>query len=148
MTGSTAWSFWSDMTKYFVCCECGRSCDGDLGFCPYCGSTEGYFMESETVPGVMSPEVQAEMGRVMFATMLALLPGLFDIYGLGHLVLRRYVRAGVFLACTAVLLYAKYVQDIPFVNEYMAYISIGIFIIHALDVYLIVNRKIKEMNFS
>lgn len=133
-----------DVHTVFVCAECGKITDPSLGFCAHCGSVNGRAVQ----PGVQQDGSPAPVfddstaKRAMFATMLALLPGLFDVFGLGHIAMGKYVRAALFLVCTALLMFFRFIHPLEGYSAYLDYASLGIFILQAVDVYLIVNRAL------
>ena len=83
-----------------VCTECGHVSDEDMEFCPRCGSIKGANIDEEQMPPgfkvVSSPSgtiiTRVDVRRIRLALMLALLPGIVDIFGLGHIVMGKYIR--------------------------------------------------------
>ena len=82
-----------------VCTECGRVNDEDSEFCFHCGSVKGANIDPELIPPqfrIVSNDrgtfiVRMDVRMVRIALLLALLPGILNIFGLGHLALRKYV---------------------------------------------------------
>ena len=99
-----------------ICTECGRVWDEDMDFCPHCGSTKGGNVDPELIPpqfkivnGPRGPYVaRVSVNRIRLALALALIPGIFDIYGLGHLIMGKYVRGIGFLCCSGLCYYEYY----------------------------------------
>lgn len=78
-----------------TCVRCGMELVEGGTFCPHCGSTQS----------VSAVRMRAnELSRMsLMAKMLALVPGIFNIFGLGHLLLRSYLRALVFMALSGAI---------------------------------------------
>ena len=117
----------------YVCPECGSQIPEDSDFCHVCGclKSKAYVFNddsssaqgtcprcgSETRPGEMFCErcgaplrVQSPFRfskRNATAMLLALIPGFVSIYGLGHLVLKEWIRGAMFLAMTALYWYMR-----------------------------------------
>ncbi|MBO4503076.1 MAG: zinc ribbon domain-containing protein [Candidatus Methanomethylophilus sp.] len=82
------------------CPYCGRDNDPDATFCGNCGKRIGDF---EYV-GDLNRPLTAKDFVIMLVT---LLPGAFNLFGLGHILLKRYSRAFVYLIISAVLIYMR-----------------------------------------
>ncbi len=82
------------------CPYCGRDNPPDATFCGTCGRRIGDFEYT----GYANRTLTAMDWVVMFVT---LLPGAFNIFGLGHVLVKRYSRAAVYLIISAVLLYIR-----------------------------------------
>ena len=115
----------------YVCPECGSQIDEDSDFCHVCGclkskayavgegTAEGVCPRcgNETLPGELfcgrcGYPLKAQppfsfSKRSVAAMMLALIPGFFSVYGLGHLVMKEWVRGAMFLAMTALYWYMR-----------------------------------------
>ena len=139
----------------FVCPECGMLMDDDADFCyrcgckrskaktfvddsirqtacPRCGAEihEGeMFCRSCGSPLDVSSPLKASTNSTV-AMFLALLPGFFSIYGLGHLVLKEWVRGAMFLAMTALYWYMRSSTGNTLL---LVVLSIGLFIYQARD---------------
>lgn len=117
-----------------VCIECGREIPEDMDFCPFCGNykTKALHFDSEGnfIPGVC-PSCGAELEegarfcikcgkptqvvyrrapvratkRGSLALVLGVVFGFLNIYGVGHLIMRKWSRGFMFLAITAILMY-------------------------------------------
>ncbi len=118
-----------------ICGECGREIPDGMDFCPYCGCLRskacciddsgrscavcpecghpiapgdqfcgscGAHLDHGATPVRMIPRMKKN-GNL--AIMLALLPGFFNIFGLGHLVMKQYSRGLMFLGISLVLWY-------------------------------------------
>ncbi len=120
--------------RYF-CGECGEEIPEDMEFCPVCGSYRekavitddsgsrltgcpscgAPFRSGDTYCASCgknlgnvnaSPPVTMEMQkRGIIAIILALGPGFFNIFGLGHIYLKQYSRGVMFLGISLVLWY-------------------------------------------
>ncbi|MDO5861248.1 MAG: zinc ribbon domain-containing protein [Thermoplasmata archaeon] len=116
----------------YVCSECGNEIDSDMDFCPACGcmrdkafvfDDKGYvsnvcpacgepYLPGDRYCGKCGTEIPDSVRPMMtpklrsngtLAIALALLPGFFNIFGLGHFVLKQYARGAMFLVMTLVL---------------------------------------------
>ena len=77
-----------------VCHVCGEPVKGGESFCTKCGAA--LVLERPMVPVKMD-------GRRIAALILATIPAFFNIFGLGHLVMKQWSRGFMFLAMTAVM---------------------------------------------
>ncbi len=84
-----------------VCPICGNKNAEDSEFCENCGRPLGDYGFS---PVRTSPLTAKDYLILAFA----LLPGAFNIFGLGHLLLKKYSRGLMYLVISAVLIYAIY----------------------------------------
>lgn len=84
-----------------VCPFCGNLNAEDAGFCDKCGRRLG---EYEFTPARKTP-----LGPKDYLIMAAaFLPGAFNIFGLGHLLLKKYSRGLMYLFISFVLIYLVY----------------------------------------
>lgn len=118
----------------FVCSECGKEIPEGMDFCPYCGCMKttalrfddnGNYAPSVCTncgapiedgaaycikcgSGVQQPVVPVRLTmrkNGMFALMLGLIFGIFNIFGIGHLLLKKWSRGLMFLAMGMVIFY-------------------------------------------
>ncbi|MGE0015330.1 MAG: zinc-ribbon domain-containing protein [Candidatus Methanomethylophilaceae archaeon] len=84
------------------CPNCGKPIEKDAKFCRHCGIETGSFPASgiPAAPHVFSPMVLRKNGALAMG--LAFLFGFLGIYGLGHLVLKKWSRGIMFLSMSAV----------------------------------------------
>lgn len=108
--------------------EC-PSCGGPLGpddlYCGRCGSRISTGTASQ---GVMRPRRNANL-----AIMLALIPGFFNVFGLGHFVLRQYSRGIMFLVISVVLWYLGGWKPFPS-SLLLTVLTICVFFYQAMDI--------------
>ena len=78
------------------CYRCGAPIQPGTEFCPDCGAP--------LIKEVITPQ---KAKRVTLAFFLALVPGFFDIFGLGHIALKDYPHAVMFLLISGLLFYFK-----------------------------------------
>lgn len=117
-----------------MCSECGKEVPDDMDFCPYCGSNKGFVVMGQNggfsftclscgasynpgdaycgscgtaLPSTDNLRVPMPTMRKngMAAFLLALIPGLFNVFGLGHLLMRSYARGAMFLVISLVVWY-------------------------------------------
>jgi len=118
-----------------ICGQCGTEIFDGEEFCYSCGNT------GEPIECVHEP---MNKQNEWIALLLALIPGIFDVFGLGQLYLRSYLKAGLFLAVSLVLYFAvpHYGVDkgtLPYLGMTMV-----IFLAQAMDVMNTI-RKRKQM---
>ncbi len=89
------------VTEKGVCPICGNKNAEDAEFCDNCGRSLG---EYEFNPVRTSPLTVKDY----LILAIALLPGAFNIFGLGHLLLKKYSRGLMYLIISIVLIYATY----------------------------------------
>ncbi len=140
----------------FICPECGSPIDDDADFCYRCGCKKSKAtvqfnngFQAGACPNCGAEVHEGEMfcrhcgsplnsasplkvdtnGTV--ALILALVPGFFSIYGLGHLYLKEWIRGGMFLAMSALYWYMRTSTGNTLL---LMLLSIGLFIYQALDI--------------
>ncbi len=143
----------------YVCPECGSQIPDDSDFCHVCGclKSKAYAFDddmssgqgtcprcgSETRPGEMFCErcgaplrVQSPFRfskRNATAMLLALIPGFFSIYGLGHLVLKEWIRGVMFLAMTALYWYMRLASGTN--GLILIFLSVALYIYQMSDLF-------------
>lgn len=114
-----------------MCGECGYEIPEGMDFCPHCGAQGRSYTVSDSgavitacpncgapySPGDMFcgkcgaslPKPAAMMPRMRkygnVAILLALIPGFFNVFGLGHILMRSYARGAMFLVMSLVVWY-------------------------------------------
>ena len=115
-----------------ICGECGWDIPDDMDFCPRCGSRATIEVGGQDGSAMMCPQCGtpftpgdsycgkcgAQLSRVVpmavrarmrkhanLALMVALIAGFFNVFGLGHLILRSYSRGVMFLVLSVVIWY-------------------------------------------
>ncbi|MBO4797924.1 MAG: zinc ribbon domain-containing protein [Candidatus Methanomethylophilaceae archaeon] len=152
----------------YICPECGSRIDENSDFCCRCGclKSKARVLDSGSVSGLKCPGCGAEVARgEMFcgncgsplnavsplnfdkssaiAFVLAFVPGLFSVYGLGHLFLREWIRGLMFLSMTGIYWYVVYASGRSLVIEI---ISIGIFLYQMMDIFRVsLIRRLKNV---
>lgn len=144
----------------WICSECGRIEQDDLDFCTGCGAVrekrsdgpvcmrcghaleEGEMQCGRCLRSDMISEM-AEDRRYFIALMLAVIPGMFQIFGLGHIFLGRWVKGAVLAAGSLVLMYlfgiydgnAQYIQ-------WLTVADVAIYTVQFLD--LLIARRLRQ----
>lgn len=110
-----------------VCPSCGKECGNDDLFCGNCGA-------QIPAPVYRAPSIN---GRGSIAIFLGLIPGFFNIFGIGHLILKQYSRGVMFLIMSLVLWYLNG-WNITNQNLFLSIVSIGLFIYQGMDLMRVV----------
>ena len=132
-----------------ICTECGRVHQEDLDFCPHCGSTKGGNVDPELIPPefkiVNGPKgayvVRQDVRRIRLALALALIPGVFDIFGLGHLLLGKYFRGLWYLCCSGIVYYERFTGYFGVESTYMFVITLALLIIQLFDIFHVIRKE-------
>lgn len=105
-----------------VCSECGAPVEDGALYCGRCG-TQRESAGEQSAPYFMMPPKPVKNGTLAIA--LSFLMGFFGIYGIGHLVMKRWSRGLMYLAMSAVIWYI-YIGSGSFVTAVMI-ISLFVF---------------------
>lgn len=110
------------------CTTCGKDIAPNDLFCQHCGAPITKVQMATFRPKMV------KYGWIGIA--LALIPGFFNIYGLGHLYFKRWTRAAMFLLMSAFMLYVKYggVELTVWTNLIFGIVSIAIYLMQAMEV--------------
>ena len=133
-----------------ICTECGHVSEEDMDFCPRCGSKKGTNLDEGQIPPqfkvVQRPTgtviVKLNVMKLRAALFLALLPGIVDVFGLGHLVMGKYLRGILFLSCSAFYYYEKYIGYFGLSYWQLFGFSMAIFVIQTLDIFRIIRAEV------
>jgi len=121
-----------------VCRQCGTEVFDGEEFCYSCGYI------GEPVECVHEPlSRQSEWTAIL----LAIIPGFFDVFGLGQLYLRSYLKAGLFMLSSALLFLAVNHFDI-IEKDSLIHLGVrtGLFFIQAMDVMVTTIRRRRVEN--
>lgn len=149
----------------YICHDCGYEIPGDMEFCPRCGclrekSTpvdDNSGMPLGVCPscgaktsfgdvycgscGATLPQIQMVRPKMRkygtVAMVLALIPGFFNLFGLGHLVLRSWSKGLMFLALTVILFYVNGMTLIP-TSFLMSMVCVLVYLYQAMDLFRVV----------
>jgi RNA polymerase subunit RPABC4/transcription elongation factor Spt4 len=84
-----------------TCFNCGKEMPQGAEYCPHCGAHS-----SDSRIDVGSPAFGRKFtSKHIIALILAIVPGFFNVFGLGQLVLKRWSKAFIFLTMTVILYY-------------------------------------------
>ena len=84
-----------------MCIKCSKPIPSGSEYCLHCGER---IEERKNVP-IRVRKIQPFTRKDLIAIALAIIPGFFNIFGLGQIVQRRWSRAFVFICATMLLLY-------------------------------------------
>ncbi len=116
------------------CIDCGSELTFGSNVCPSCGSASARGMDMATA-----------FKKSMIAKLLALIPGIFNFFGLGHLYLGKYPKAFLLLMASVALRLANERWVVPgeIPNAELIWLgaSLVVFIYQLWDVYRITDRE-------
>ena len=81
------------------------------------------------------------MKRIYIALALALIPGVLDIFGLGHFVLKKYLSGLAFLSCTILAYYERFTGYFGVDETIMFVATLAVLILQMWDVFRIIKRE-------
>ena len=113
-----------------MCLNCGKALPNDSEFCPYCGQKV-----ERAIPEKVS--VRRSWNTMDYLSIaLAVIPGFFNIFGLGQIVQRRWSKAFIFISMTVILLYlAPSFSQNSSSTWVLFLLQIGLFIFSLMDVF-------------
>jgi RNA polymerase subunit RPABC4/transcription elongation factor Spt4 len=119
-----------------MCLNCGKALPNGSEFCPYCGTK---VQETHAEP-VATRRRWTTMDYLSVA--LAVIPGFFNIFGLGQIVQRRWSKAFVYICVTIVLMYIS-PSFLDNTNSYWIIIALqlGVFMFSIMDVFAHVGKR-------
>lgn len=117
-----------------VCFNCGTKLPADSIFCSDCGS-----LLKQAIP--VSKD-RYGIVQTVTAMMFAFIPGIFDIFGLGHFILGKWTRGLAFLSCSVAIYLADRYLVLDTTMEYtLVVLCTVLFIVQMLDLYRFVYLK-------
>ncbi len=114
-----------------MCLNCGKALPNGSEYCPYCG---------EKVPEA-APIEPVRVRRPWdvldyLAVALAVIPGFFNVFGLGQIIQRRYSKAFIYISMTIILIYlAPSLSQVSTGKVVLFFLQIGLFMFSLLDVF-------------
>jgi len=127
-------AYYLNTGEEIICSSCGTKLPTDSIFCSSCGSPL-----KQAVP---MNKNRYSATQTITAMMLAFIPGMFDVFGLGHFVLGKWVRGLAFLSCSAAIYYVDKYCVLNKTMEYvLVFVCMGLFIVQVLDLYRFVYLK-------
>lgn len=121
------------------CFKCGAAIGKDDQYCMKCGA-------SLSSSPLSAPTRREPMTwRSILAILLALIPGFFDIFGLGQLVQKRWGKAFIYISMTLILFYVEpaFLASKSATTLLMC-LRLMIFIFQAMDVFKGNNRRASD----
>lgn len=120
-----------------TCAKCGKEMPQGADYCPHCGEPS-----SSSNVAIGSPSISRRFSnRHIIALVLAIVPGFFNIFGLGHLVAKRWSKAFVFLSMTVILYYLT-PSFLQYSNTsiFLVVIQVFVFIYSLFDLFGAISR--------
>ena len=116
-----------------ICERCGTEVFDDETFCRRCGYDGIMLNFSDSY-------ARPKKNDRMIAIMLAILPGLVNVFGLGQLYLKRYIRAGIFITLTIIMYVASFYLDDSWQTAFTIAIM-SLFVIQSVDVFMLTSDR-------
>ena len=118
------------------CPYCGHDNIPEAKFCASCGRRIGEFEHS-------APTKTRLTSFDLLVIMAALVPGLFNVFGIGHLVARKYSRGVMYLIISAVFLYIRFASGTLSISTIILLEIIGvvIYLKQMMEIFAIVYRS-------
>lgn len=113
------------------CPYCGKLNYPDDKFCGGCGRRIGTFEYTPYRQRRLTP-------KEIVIVFLAILPGAFNVFGIGHILLKKYSRAFMYVVISAVLLYVRWFSG-PLQTSTLIFIEIIGFVIFMKQSFEIIN---------
>ncbi len=118
-----------------LCESCGEEMSPGSSGCHNCGARPAGSMDRSAAQRIS-----------LIAKILALVPGIFNVFGLGHLFLGKYLKAFILFAISLALRYASeaWVSPGDMANADIAWLGVSllVFIYQIWDVYRITGREL------
>lgn len=117
------------------CGQCGHDISEDSEFCRWCGA---YMDRQENEVHVHIRTDNIEPQKRTFALLLAIVPGFFDVFGLGHIYLGKYLKGIIFLAVSVILFAINVTMEISSWEIYFTLGTLALFMVQIVDIFKIV----------
>ena len=121
-----------DLTVIYAktCPKCGKQLIPESQYCSYCGEKV-----SESGIPVRSASKTKYTNMDLLAAGLAIIPGFFNIFGLGQLVQKRWSKAFVYICTTLLLFYiTPSLEATDAGSTILIFIQVGFFFFSVVDV--------------
>ena len=119
------------------CFTCGEVLPDGAEFCPKCGKRAD---ESQITVGMMK-QARGYTFKDYLAIILAIIPGFFNIFGLGQIIQKRWSQAFVFISCTILLLYlSPSFMSSSNTTIILIVMQLGLFLFSLMDVFKALRR--------
>ena len=133
-----------------ICTECGRVTEEDMDFCPHCGSVKGANVDKELLPDdfkVVTGSggtyiMRTDVRRIRMAIILALIPGILNVFGLGQIYMRRFVRGIAFLACSVFYFIERFLEYFGIDYWVLVGFTLAVFALQLFDIFRIVKAEL------
>lgn len=109
-----------------ICARCGDDIGPNDLFCQHCGQPI-----SKAQTALFKPKIT---GKSWIGIFLALIPGVFNIFGLGHLFFKKWSRGAMYLAISAFLLYIQYFSGNESQSIFFFILQAGVYVVQAMEV--------------
>lgn len=121
-----------------VCPNCGLKVPADAATCPHCGHEVG----AAVTPPAAAFVPHRLTRRDYLALALGIIPGALNIFGLGHLVMRRWSRGLMYLGMSAVILYLLWGSTglTGNASTIVNLLGFGIYLVQSLELFALIMR--------
>lgn len=114
------------------CVKCGKELVPGAEYCAYCGAKTS----ESNIPISTRPYGRQLTSKDVVAILLAVIPGLFNVFGLGQIIQKRWSKAFVYLCTTVLLFYVTPSLASTTNGIYIViFMQVGFFFISVMDVF-------------
>lgn len=115
-----------DLGDRMDCPNCGAEIQPDSDFCASCGSR---IIKAEIVNRYSDT-------RLIAGILLAFIPGLFNVFGLGHIILGKYLKGIIFIISSVICLYLQFFYHMTETENYVfLFGTLALYFVQVYDIY-------------
>lgn len=127
----------------YICSQCGTRIPDNSDFCYYCGCSKskaikvddkGFIVNDKTHMTFVNLTTPKIKKNCQIALLISLVAGMFNIFGLGHLVLKSWSRGMMFIFMSVMLWYAFPPGYLPSDNAYIFSIQLLVYFFQSIDI--------------
>ena len=125
---------------YQYCMKCGKELVPGAEFCVHCGAKA---KDSEIPINIKKKTMHLDIWDLI-AILLAVIPGFFNVFGLGQIIQRRWAKAFIYLCTTGLLFYVgPSISSQSNGEMLMLIIQIGFFFVSVMDVFRGIGERVR-----